>query len=201
MKRRLTLWFGLILAVLTPYAVANVKVGDKVPDFTLTDSHGKSHKLSDFAGKTVVLEWFNHQCPFVKKHYQSGNMQKQQAKWTEQGVVWLVVNSSAAGKQGHVDGTAANGIMADWTMKNTAFLLDHDGQVGRAFGAKVTPHMYVIDGTGTLRYVGAIDSNPSSDPADIPNSKQYVDGALTALASGGTVDPTTTQPYGCSVKY
>jgi peroxiredoxin len=176
-------------------------VGQPAPAFTLTDSLGKQHSLSDFAGKTVVLEWFNHECPFVKKHYGAGNMQKQQAEATGKGTVWLVVNSSAPGKQGHVSGEQANGILANWTSKPTAFLLDHDGTVGRAYGAKTTPHLFVIDGEGVLRYNGAIDSNPSADPADIPGATQFVREALADLGAGRAVARATTQPYGCSVKY
>lgn len=182
-------------------AHAAATVGQPAPAFTLTDTKGTSHSLADFAGKTVVLEWFNHECPFVKKHYGAGNMQKQQAAATGQGVVWLVVNSSAPGKQGHVNAEQANAILGEWKSTPTAFLLDHDGTVGRAYGAKTTPHLFVIDGTGVLRYNGAIDSNPSADAADIPGATQYVEAALGDLAANRPVARATTQPYGCSVKY
>lgn len=198
-------WIALAAAVSlsagTAPAAAGPIVGKAAPGFTLTDAHGKTHSLSDFAGKTVVLEWFNPECPFVKKHYGAGNMQQQQADARDAGVVWLTVSSSAAGKQGHLDGAAAQAITAKWNAAATALLLDHDGSVGRAYGARTTPHMYVIDGAGVLRYNGAIDSNPSADPADIPLSKQYVVAALDALAKGAVVDPALSQPYGCSVKY
>ncbi|MCZ8165677.1 thioredoxin family protein [Silanimonas sp.] len=180
---------------------AAATVGQPAPAFTLTDTKGTTHSLADFAGKTVVLEWFNHECPFVKKHYGAGNMQRQQAAATGKGVVWLTINSSAAGKQGHVNAEQANAILGEWKASPTAFLLDHDGTVGQAYGAKTTPHMYVIDGEGVLRYNGAIDSNPSADPADIPGSTQYVDAALGDLAANRAVARGTTQPYGCSVKY
>ena len=180
---------------------AAATVGQPAPAFTLTDTKGTTHSLADFAGKTVVLEWFNHECPFVKKHYGAGNMQRQQAAATGKGVVWLTINSSAPGKQGHVNAEQANAILAEWKSSPTAFLLDHDGTVGRAYGAKTTPHMYVIDGAGVLRYNGAIDSNPSADPADIPGATQYVEAALGDLAANRAVARGTTQPYGCSVKY
>lgn len=194
------------LAIALPFAFASdaraaATVGEAAPAFTLTDSNGTAHSLADFAGKTVVLEWFNHECPFVKKHYGAGNMQKQQDAAEANGVVWLVVNSSAAGKQGHVNGAQANTILADWKATPAAFLLDHDGTVGQAYGAKTTPHMYVIDGSGVLRYNGAIDSTPSADAEDIPSSTQFVDAALGDLAANRAVARATTQPYGCSVKY
>ena len=196
---RLALAASLGLASLAAHAAATV--GQPAPAFTLTDSHGKTHALSDFAGKTVVLEWFNHECPFVKKHYGAGNMQRQQDASERDGVVWLLVNSSAPGKQGHVDGAQANAILGEWKATPTAFLLDHDGAIGRAYGAKTTPHLFVIDGEGVVRYAGAIDSNPSPDPADIPGATQFVEAALADLAAGRPVARATTQPYGCSVKY
>ncbi|MEZ5483712.1 MAG: thioredoxin family protein [Lysobacteraceae bacterium] len=180
---------------------AKPEIGKPAPDFTLLDANGKTHQLSDYAGKTVVLEWFNPGCPFVKKHYGAENMQKQQAAAGKDGVVWLTVNSSAEGKQGHLDGPAANAIMAEWNGAPSAVLLDHDGTVGHAYGARTTPHMYVIDGDGNLRYNGAIDSIPSADKADLDDATQYVSAALAALADGKPVDPALSQPYGCSVKY
>ncbi|MGL6290194.1 MAG: thioredoxin family protein [Silanimonas sp.] len=182
-------------------AHAAATVGQPAPAFTLTDTKGTTHSLSDFAGKTVVLEWFNHECPFVKKHYGAGNMQAQQNAATADGVVWLTVNSSAPGKQGHVNAEQANAVLGEWKATPTAFLLDHDGKVGQAYGAKTTPHLFVIDGEGVLRYNGAIDSNPSADPADIPGATQYVSAALGDLAANRAVARGTTQPYGCSVKY
>ncbi len=182
-------------------AFAAVAIGEPAPRFTLTDSNGVSHDLKDFAGKTVVLEWTNAECPFVVKHYDGKNMPAQQGKWTGKDVVWLTINSSASGKQGHVDGAKANAIMTDKNGQQTAYLLDAAGDVGRAYGAKVTPHMYVIDGDGVLRYNGAIDSIPSADIADLPKATQYVDVALTQLAAGDAVTTTVSQPYGCSIKY
>jgi len=201
MKSLLSLAVGAAFAVAAPFASAAATLGEAAPAFTLTDSNGTAHSLSDFAGKTVVLEWFNHECPFVKKHYGAGNMQRQQDAAEAKGVVWLVVNSSAPGKQGNVDGAKGNAILAEWKSTPAALLLDHDGTVGKAYGAKTTPHMYVIDGSGVLRYNGAIDSMPSADASDIPASTQFVEAALGDLAANRAVARGVTQPYGCSVKY
>ncbi len=177
------------------------RIGEPAPAFKLVDSTGKTHSLADFAGKTVVLEWTNHECPFVKKHYGANNMQAQQRGATADGVVWLTVNSSAKGQQGHVDGAAAERVRGDAKAVQTAYLLDADGTAGRAYGAKTTPHMYVIDPKGVLRYAGAIDSIPSADKGDIAKATQYVPQALTQLAAGQPVRDSLTRPYGCSVKY
>lgn len=192
----------LLLALcLAPLSVFAASVGEPAPAFTLTDTHGQSHSLADFRGKTVVLEWTNAECPFVKKHYDSGNMQKQQADAVAAGVVWLTINSGAPGKQGHVSGEQANAIQSNWKAANTAYLIDADGTVGRAYDAKTTPHMYVIDKDGVLRYNGAIDSIASADKGDLANAVQYVPAALAAVADGKAPDPALTRPYGCSVKY
>jgi peroxiredoxin len=182
-------------------APAAAVVGQPAPAFTLTDSHGKAHSLADFAGKVVVLEWWNHQCPFVAKHYDTSNMQKLQKGWTAKGVVWLTVNSSAPGQQGHVDGPRANELMKEKQGAATAVLLDHDGKVGKAYGAKTTPHMYVIDGKGTLVYAGGIDDKPSTDKEDVPGATNHVAAALAEVTAGKPVTTATTQPYGCNVKY
>lgn len=182
-------------------AVAAPPVGQPAPAIELVDTTGKTRSLAEFAGKTVVLEWTNHECPFVKKHYGSGNMQAQQRDATADGVVWLTVNSSAPGKQGHVDGAAANRIRGAAGAAQTAYLLDPDGTAGRAYGAKTTPHMYVIDPEGVLRYAGAIDSIPSPDAGDIAKATQYVPQALAELAAGKPVSVNVSRPYGCSVKY
>lgn len=196
-----SLFAAALLVAASPALLAKATVGQPAPAFSLTDSQGKTHALSDFKGKTVVLEWTNAECPFVKKHYGAGNMQAQQGEATAGGVVWLTVNSGAAGKQGAVDAAGANAVIAASGGKQTAYLLDGSGDVGRSYGAKTTPHMYVIDGEGVLRYAGAIDSNPSADPADIAGSTQYVKAALADLAAGRPVAVANTQPYGCSVKY
>ena len=182
-------------------ASATAKVGAAAPAFSLLDSTGKTHSLADYSGKTVVLEWTNHECPFVKKHYGSKNMQTQQREATGDGVVWLSVNSSAPGQQGHVDGAGAERVRSDAGAAQTAYLLDPQGTTGRAYGAMTTPHMYVIDPQGVLRYAGAIDSIPSADPDDLANATQYVPQALAELAAGKPVSVAVTRPYGCSVKY
>jgi peroxiredoxin len=191
----------LALVVGSIPAAAQAVVGQPAPAFTLTDSNGKTRSLADFAGKTVVLEWWNYQCPFVGKHYNSGHMQKLQEKWTAKGAVWLTINSSAVGKQGYVDGTQANALMKEKGGAPTAILLDHDGTVGRAYGAKTTPHMFVIDAKGTVVYAGGIDDKPSTDLADIATATDYVEQALSELLSGRPVSVASSRPYGCSVKY
>jgi peroxiredoxin len=190
---------ALVAASSAPAAVA--VVGQPAPAFTLADSNGKSHSLADFEGKVVVLEWWNPECPFVGKHYGSGNMQKLQKEWTAMGVVWLAVSSSAAGQPGHVDGAKANALVKEKGAASTAVLLDHDGKVGRAYGAKTTPHMFVIDGKGTLVYAGGIDDKPSTDQADIATAKNHVAAALAEVTVGKPVTTSSTQPYGCGVKY
>lgn len=190
-----------LLALCLSSAAFAVTVGQPAPGFTLTDSNGKTHSLTDFKGKTVVLEWTNHECPFVAKHYGAGNMQQQQAEASSGDVVWLSVNSGAVGKQGHVDGAGANAVIAKNGHKSAAYLLDTDGKVGQAYGAKTTPHMYVIDADGVLAYNGAIDSIPSADQADIPKATQYVRQTLGEIKAGKPVSVATTKPYGCSVKY
>lgn len=190
---------ALTLAI-APDAFAAATVGQPAPAMKLVDSDGKTRTLSEFAGKTVVLEWTNHDCPFVKKHY-GGNMQAQQRAATADGVVWLSVNSSAPGQQGHVDGAAANKVRKDANAAQSAYLLDPDGTVGRAYGAKTTPHMYIVDPKGVLRYAGGIDSIPSPNPADIAKATQYVPQALAELTAGKPVSSPVTRPYGCAVKY
>lgn len=177
-------------------------IGQPAPDFTLTDIKGATHRLADFKGKTVVLEWVNPECPFVVKHYdKSGNIPALQKAATADGVVWLTINSAAAGKQGDYDAEK----VAAWTKKTnaapTAYLRDPDGTVGKAYGAKTTPHIYVITAEGTLVYNGAIDSIKSADAADIANAEKYVVDALAAVKAGKPVDKSSTQPYGCAVKY
>jgi peroxiredoxin len=197
-----TIGIALLLALATPVALASdAKIGAPAPAFTLVDTQGEARTLAEFSGKTVVLEWTNHDCPFVVKHYKGENMPRQQAGATGDGVVWLVVNSSAPGQQGHVTAEQAKAIQAGWNASQTHYLFDTDGTVGRAYGAKTTPHMYIIDGDGVLRYNGAIDSIPSANIADIEKAEQYVEIALAELAAGQPVTRPLTQPYGCSVKY
>lgn len=177
------------------------KVGGPAPDFSLPDVAGTTHKLSDYRGKVVVLEWVNYHCPFVKKHYDSKNMQALQKKWTGKEVVWLAICSSAPGKQGNFDPAQAAKEGQSRGAAHTAYLLDPEGQVGRSYGAKTTPHMFIIDPKGKLVYQGAIDSIKSANQKDIKKATNYVDTGLTALLAGKPLKPQTTQPYGCSVKY
>jgi peroxiredoxin len=194
---------GLVAVAAAPPSPASAAavVGQAAPAFTLTDSNGETRSLADFAGKVVVLEWWNYQCPFVGKHYGSGHMQKLQKAWTAKGVVWLTVSSSAPGKQGYVDGAKANALMSEKGGAPTAVLLDHEGTVGRAYGARTTPHMFVIDKTGKVVYAGGIDDTPSTDLADIKTAKNYVQAALEEVTTGRPVSTPSSDPYGCSVKY
>ncbi|MBT0587386.1 redoxin domain-containing protein [Alteromonas oceanisediminis] len=182
-------------------AFAAITIDKPAPQFTLTDSHGQEVSLSDFAGKYVVLEWTNHLCPYVQKHYQSSNMQQLQTKYTEQDVVWLSIISSAPGKQGYVDADEANQLTSERSAVPTHVLFDPSGEVGKQYAAKTTPHMYIIDPQGSLKYAGGIDSIKSADIADIAKAVNYVDTSLSALLSGETVDKPLTPPYGCSIKY
>lgn len=180
---------------------ADVEVDKPAPDFTLTDSHGKSHTLSAYKGKYVVLEWINFDCPFVKKHYNSGNMQKLQKKYAEKGVVWLAICSSAPGKQGYFESEQINGLVKEKEAAMAAYLIDAEGTVGQMYGAKTTPHMYVIDPEGKLIYAGGIDDKPSTNLEDIEPATNYVVAALKAAMAGKQVETKTARPYGCSVKY
>ena len=175
--------------------------GSAAPDFTLTDSNGKTHKLSESKGKVVVLEWFNKDCPYVRKHYDSKNMQKLQAEATGKGVEWYVVMSSASGKEGAIDAAAANKLKAERGIAATALLFDRDGKVGKLYGDKTTPHMFVIDKAGTLAYQGAIDDRPSASEKSLEGAQNYVSAALASLAKNEPVKTASTTPYGCSVKY
>jgi peroxiredoxin len=178
-----------------------VRVGAPAPAFTAVDSNGKSHNLSDFKGKTVVLEWTNHECPFVRKHYDSNNMQALQKEKTGKGVVWLSVISSAPGQQGNVTPQKANELTKSRNASPTAVLIDADGKVGKLYQARTTPHMYVIDKNGALQYTGAIDDNSSKNPQDAKTANNYVRAAVDSVLKGEAVKTSTTQPYGCSVKY
>ena len=182
-------------------AIAAPIVGKPAPQFAATDSNGKSRALADFKGKTVVLEWTNDGCPYVKKHYGAGNMQKLQQEVTAAGGVWLSIISSAPGKQGYVQGVGANQLTASRAAHPTAVLLDPAGAIGRTYEAQTTPHMFVIDPAGVVRYMGAIDDQPSTDVSTIATARNYVREAFNAVSTGGKVAETTTDPYGCSVKY
>ena len=182
-------------------AVAAPQVGQPAPAFTLTDSNGQSHNLADFKGKFVVLEWLNHGCPFVVKHYDSGNMQKLQKEYTGKDVVWLSIVSSAPGKQGHMTPEETNKAKAGKGSGATAVLIDEDGTVGKLYDAKVTPELYVVNPEGVLVYMGAIDDRKSTDPADVAGAKNYVKQALDEAMAGKPVSEPSTPAYGCSVKY
>lgn len=182
-------------------AIAAVEIGKPAPDFTLVDSNGQSHSLSDFKGKVVVLEWLNHGCPFVVKHYESKNMQNLQKEYTEKGVVWLSIVSSAEGKQGFMTPEETNKAKAEKGAAPTAVLLDTDGKVGRLYGAKVTPEMFIINAEGILVYHGAIDSIRSTKVEDVAKAENYVKAALDEILAGKPVTTAQTQAYGCTVKY
>jgi len=189
-------------AVLLPgVARAAADVGRPAPDFSGVDSNGTTHTLEGYRGRPVVLEWTNHQCPYVMKHYSSGNMQAQQREARAKGVVWLSIVSSAPGEQGHVEGARANELTASRKADPSAVLLDPMGRIGRAYGATVTPHMYLIDARGTLVYKGGIDSLRSADAADIPRATQYVRQAIDHLLTNRPIPEPSTRAYGCTVKY
>lgn len=188
------------IAMASPLAAAQ-KNGAMAQDFKLTDVNGKTVQLSQFRGKTVVLEWHNPGCPFVAKHYDSGNMQATQKSARQQGAVWLTINSGAKGKQGHMSGPEAKALIAKQDIQSTNYLLDAKGLVGKAYGARATPHMFIIDGSGTLVYQGGIDDKPTADPADIKTARNHVLAALKEIKSGDRVSIAQSRPYGCSVKY
>lgn len=188
------------LAAAAPFAGA-VTVGEPAPEFSATGTDGKTYSLSDFRGKVVVLEWTNHKCPYVRKHYDSGNMQALQRAATDDGVVWLTVISSAPGKQGHVSAEEADRLTASRDAAPTQVLLDPEGDVGLKYRAKTTPHMYIVDADGTLVYQGGIDDRPTANKADVDGAHNYVRAALTEVAAGEPVSDSDTRPYGCSVKY
>lgn len=182
-------------------SVAKPKIGETAPEFAGVDSNGKTWKLADLRGKVVVLEWTNDGCPYVQKHYSSGNMQALQKAASSEGVVWLSVTSSAEGSQGYVTGEQANALTSSRKAAPSAVILDGTGAIGKTYEAEVTPHMYVIDATGKLAFMGGIDSNTSSDPATIKGAKNYVRAALDDLKAGKPVAEAITRAYGCSIKY
>ncbi|HYD98476.1 MAG TPA: thioredoxin family protein [Alphaproteobacteria bacterium] len=189
-------------ALLLPRAAdAAPAVGKPAPAFSATDIAGKPVSLEALKGKVVVLEWTNHQCPFVVKHYGSGNMQSLQKDYTAKGVVWLTLISNAPGQQGHVSPDEAAAIAKEVGASHTAKILDPEGTIGRAYDAKTTPHMYVIGTDGTLLYNGGIDDKPTKDPADIATATPLFRQALDAVLAGKPVPVAVTKPYGCSVKY
>jgi peroxiredoxin len=184
-----------------PAWAATAKVGEPAPAFTVPATSGAPESLAAHQGKVVVLEWTNHDCPYVRKHYETGNMQALQREATAQGVVWLTLISSAKGEQGHVTPAQADELTRTRKAAPTAVLLDEKGVAGRLYGATNTPHMYVVDKTGRLVYAGAIDDRPTTRRADVQGATNYVRAALEAVAAGQPVKTPITRAYGCTVKY
>jgi len=198
------LCLGALLGVTASAQSTSTKlatVGQPAPDFTLQGGDGKTHSLADYKGKFVVLEWTNPNCPFVHKFYDSGTMQNLQKTETAKGVVWLRINSSAEGHDGYQTTADVTAYEKEHNVAATASLLDPDGKVGHMYGARTTPHMFVIDAKGALIYAGGIDNTPSPDPATIATAKNYVTAALDEAMAGKAVSTPTARPYGCSVKY
>jgi hypothetical protein len=191
----------IFAAALTLWGAGSVRVGAPAPGFTATDSNGKTHTLSEYAGKFVVLEWTNRGCPYTMKHYDSGNMERLQHEWTARGVIWLSVISSAPGQQGYVNAVEENAYLKQMNAAPTAALLDPAGALGHLYDAKTTPQIFIINSQGVLIYDGAIDNRPSTDPSDIAGAKNYASLALQEAMAGKTVSIATSRPYGCSVKY
>ena len=183
-----------------PFSFA-LNIGDQAPNFTLVSHQDKKISLQDFKNKVIVLEWFNKGCPFVKKFYESSSMQKWQTELTKKGIIWLTISSSAKGKQGHETISEVNKTRKRWQINSTYNLLDHEGKVGQQYGAKTTPHIFVIDQKNQLAYQGAIDSILSADAEDIPKAMNYLTAATAALLNKTEIKIKKTKPYGCSVKY
>jgi peroxiredoxin len=204
MKTKTNFISSLIGALALTFALnvsAKIEIDAQAPKFTLINSLGESVSLDDYKGKHVVLEWTNHQCPYVVKHYDSDNMQTLQRKYTSKDIVWLTIISSAQGKQGYVEPNEANALTESRNATPSHVLFDPSGEVGKMYSAKTTPHMYIIDPEGELKYAGGIDSIKSANQADIPKADNFVDIGLTALLEGREIDRKLTPPYGCSIKY
>ncbi len=195
------LFAATLLALASSAALANVTVGQPAPNFTATDTSGKTVSLADFKGKHVVLEWVNPGCPYVVKHYGAVNMQGTQKEATAKGVVWLAVNSTATDHSDYKTPAALAQWMQSQKAAPTATLMDADGKVGRAYGARTTPHIYIVDPKGMLVYAGGIDNKPTANPADIATATNHVKVALNEALTGKPISQATTRPYGCSVKY
>ncbi len=189
-----------VLCIAAP-AWAAPEAGKPAPDFTATDIKGNPFKLSDHKGKIVVLEWTNHECPFVLKHYGTNNMQNTQKAAKEKGAEWVSIVSSAPGRQGHTTAEAAQKIVDETGAAPDVKILDEKGEIGTLYGASTTPHMFVVDKDGTIAYMGAIDDQPSPRPETVEGAKNYVLAAIDDLAAGKPVETPVTQPYGCNVKY
>jgi peroxiredoxin len=193
----------LVMAVVSSTSFGVAVVGKDAPAFTLKDGSGTEFSLAKAKGSYVVLEWYNKDCPFVRKHYDSNNMQNLQKKYTEKGVKWFSINSSAKGKEGYLTAEEAAKQMKDVEHGSSTLLIDEDGKVGKAYGAKTTPHMFVIDPKGKVIYAGAIDNRPTADKADVEKATNYVAVALDSEMSTPPkkIDVSSTKAYGCSVKY
>lgn len=196
--KKLLLALFLLLPV---HALADAKVGEPAPEFAAKDTKGKPQSVAQYKGRILVLEWTNPECPFVKKHYGSGNMQDTQVFARENDAVWISVVSSAPGKQGHMTAAIAAQVAAEQKSKADAIILDETGVIGKAYGAKTTPHIFIIDANGILVYQGAIDSIPSGNASDIEKATNFVKQAVEELIAGKPITSPVTQPYGCSVKY
>jgi peroxiredoxin len=194
------LLISFVLSV-TTVAADKAELDKPAPEFTLTDTNGKTHSLADFKGKYVVLEWVNFGCPFVKKHYNSGNMQKLQKTYTDKDIVWLSICSSGEGKQGFMEPDEINEELEERNAAMTAYLVDASGKVGKMYGARTTPHMYIINPKGVLVYAGGIDDIASTDTDDIGKAKNYISANLDLLLEGKGMDTQVSKPYGCGVKY
>lgn len=190
----------LVSPMITP-ANAAQRNGEIAQDFKLTSASGKTVQLSQYRGKIVVLEWHNPGCPFVQKHYDSGNMQKAQKFAQDNGVVWLTINSGGKGRQGYMTGSEARKLIADQHIRSSEYLLDARGLVGKAYGARATPHMYIIDQSGKLVYQGGIDDKPTARIADISSARNHVTAALSEMIANRKVSVAQSRPYGCSIKY
>jgi peroxiredoxin len=205
LDRRLLIALAAAAGLMAPAAQAQAPsaplIGKPAPAFEAVDADGKTRSLTEFRGKTVVLEWTNNGCPYVRKHYDAGNMQALQAAAARDGVVWLSIVSSAPGMQGYFTPAAAKAWKVKEKARAASVLLDPSGVVGRLYDARTTPHMYVIDRAGTLVYMGGIDDRPSADPASLKGAKNYVAAALADVKAGRPVAQAATRPYGCSVKY
>lgn len=192
----------LLLFVITSLAFSQeAKIDQKAPEFTLQDYTGMDVPLSDYKGKIVVLEWINFDCPYVQKHYKSGNIPKLQEEYTKKGIIWLSICSSAPGKQGYLTTGEIRKRIKEHNAKMTFYLIDSDGTVGKMYGAKTTPHFFIINKDGTLVYAGGIDDKPSTDAEDIKTARNYVREVLDSLLTGAKPPVKSTKPYGCSVKY
>jgi hypothetical protein len=193
--------FALSVLAMAALPSLAASVGQPAPAFNVSDTAGKTVSLADFKGKTVVLEWVNPGCPYVRKHYDSANMQATQKSAAGQGVVWLAVNSTAPGHYDYRKPAEMAAWMTAQKAAATHTLMDSDGKIGRAYGARTTPHLYIVDAKGTLVYAGGIDDKPSTNPADVKTAKNHVTAALTDLGAGRPVALPITRAYGCSVKY